>query len=156
MLRPVTALLVLLGLTAFAPAPLPRLRARSDSVSVEALQATYAVVRKESIKENSQKSLFDSGIKNIRIQGDNWTLFDVGGRQLGSYSITIDTNARPARIEWYNLGKPREGPPLWTGLVKREGEHLLVSYASGDTVSRDIDALPSGSYLYTLRKEGGK
>lgn len=156
MARLVTALLVVSGLTAFAPAPLPRGRTRSETLSLETLQATYQVVRKESIANNNQKSVFDSGIRQIRIQGDSWTLLGVNGQQLGNYTITIDGSKKPARIDWYNLGKPREGTPLWSGLVKREGENLLISYSSGNTTPSDFASLTSGSYLYTLRKQGGR
>src|SRR5262245_13200464 len=153
MSRVLTALAALLLMTAFAPAPFPRTTRTPEGLSVQTVQANWTVVRKESIS-NGTKSIYNSGISHIRIEGDRWILMN-NGKHLATYRIVIDGTKRPGTIDWYPAEKSeRKQNTLWVGAVKREGDYLLVMYGGSRPQNKPVtfEDPPSGWYLYTMKR----
>src|SRR5436190_12700028 len=120
MRRLTLGLIALSLLPAFAPAPFPRPSRRDhDQISLTWFQGTWDVISNEAITgQNKQPS--DWGITHVRVRGGTWTLMD-RGREVASYTITVDGTPTPARIDWFPLDRPDERT-LWIGIMKREGD----------------------------------
>src|SRR4051794_16524233 len=154
MRRLALGLIALFVLTAFAPAPFPR-SGRAREMSLEGCQGTWEVISNESIT-GKEKRISEWGITHVRIRGSRWTLMD-RGREVVSYTIAVDGSKKPAHIDWFPLEQPGAST-LWTGLIKREGDRVLILYSNGGSPSsraRDFDSATGGSYLITVRRAGG-
>ena len=152
MRRLTLGLIALFVLTAFAPAPFPRSGRPRDEMSLEWCQGTWEVLNNESIN-GIEKRKSDWGITHVRIRGSRWTLMD-RGREVVSYTIAVDGSKKPAHIDWFPLEKPTAAM-LWLGLIKRDGDRVLILYSNGpspDNRARDFDSASSGSYLITVRR----
>jgi hypothetical protein len=153
MTRSTVAMLALSALTGFAPAPFPRPRGDRPELSLAACQGTWEVVRKETITTQGRQP-YQWQVTHIRIQNDRWMLLDRDGREVASYTLIVGTG-KVASIDWFPLGR-KDATPLWGGLVKREGDLVLILYSNGDCRGekrqRDIESAPVGSNLITVRK----
>jgi hypothetical protein len=154
MSRGIVALLALSALVGFAPAPFPRERGgERPELSLAACQGTWEIVRKETITPRG-KQPYSWHVTHIRILDDRWTLLDRDGKEVASYTLEVGSG-RVAPIDWYSLNGNKESP-LWGGLVRRDGGHLLILYSDGnrrgEKRQRDIESAPSGSHLITVRK----
>jgi uncharacterized protein (TIGR03067 family) len=155
MRRLTLGLIALTLLPAFAPAPFPRAgRADRDEMSLKACQGTWEVISNESV-QGTTRTRSDWGITHVRIRGSRWTLM-TDGREIVSYTIAVDGARRPAHIDWFPLEQPA-GRTLWTGLIKREGERVLILYSDGGSPAnrpRDFHSARANSYLITVRRGG--
>jgi len=135
-------LLVVLGLTAFAPVPLPREPAAS-SVEAKQLQGTWDVVsmkRGPGLTDASSKL----GRMKVRIEGDTWTfLRETGGGAGGAmgkgptYKIVLNARAKPCEMDLVRTSGPPVGGPkktssnVWaSGIVRIEGKTVQFCYVS--------------------------
>ena len=153
-MRRLTLALVAIGAaTAFAPAPLPKSpRGDRQEMSLRWCQGTWEVLDNESI-EGPRKRRSPWSVDQIRISGSRWTLMS-NGRDVVSYTLAVDGKPRPAHIDWYPLDQP-QAQTLWTGLIKREGDKVLILYSDGgspDNRARDFDSARGGSFLITVRR----
>src|SRR5262245_43289732 len=116
MIRLIVAAVALLGLTAFAPAPLPRppKRDNRDEISLRHFQGRWQHVRIENIEPGGgRKEWKNANIVAVQIKGDQWIYLEDNGRVNVTYAITIQEARGPAAIDWYsqaNKGQP--GPPF--------------------------------------------
>jgi uncharacterized protein (TIGR03067 family) len=142
-------------LTAFAPAPFPRSRPRSDraALSLKELQGLWQVVRRESVTSDENLPVQETrATSSVLIHGSKWASFDIEGLEMSRYTIAVHASARPARIEWSLAGKCGEVKQPWVGLLRREGGYVQVLCARPGEQALDFEAMPSGSVLITLRK----
>src|SRR5262245_61208681 len=102
--RLLLAIAVLVGLTAFAPAPLPKKqRTHRDQISLAWLQGTWRVVKVETSSGGRYQASGDD-LAEIRVVGKRWTF--VYGRASGqlnegpTYDVAVDGARSPA---WFDL-----------------------------------------------------
>lgn len=156
MRRLAAALLAVLGLTAFAPAPLPRPARRGGeiaAISLETCQGTWRIVREEEVRVGGwgEKRLTS---RFIRIHGGEWVSLNSNKEEAPGYTIRIDGSTTPARIGWYSSNRNAGATePTWAGLVRRHEGQLQVSYMSPRQVPGNFGALPAGAVVLTLRRE---
>lgn len=146
-------LIALTLLPAYAPAPLPRPeRSKKERISLDWFQGTWEVISNESVV-GTERRRSEWGITHIRVRGTRWTLM-ANDAESGSYTIGVDGSFDPARIDWFPLEQPTERT-LWLGVMKREGDRLLILYSDGAAAEyrpRDFGSARQGSYLITVRR----
>lgn len=153
MRRLLLAVIALGLLTAFAPAPFPRTsRGPRDEMSLRFCQATWEVVDHEYYTRDNVKSKSPWSVSHVRISGSRWTLLE-RGQERGSYTIAVDGTTKPAQIDWFPLEQPNAAT-LWRGLIKREGDRVLILYSSPGNRASDFDSVRAGSFLITVRRGG--
>jgi uncharacterized protein (TIGR03067 family) len=153
------ALLCLLALTAFAPAPLPR-RERGgeppDSVSQAALQGRWKVARMAVTLPAGGLSDFDWVIDAVRIRDKEWHYLTKEAVR-SSTPFTVVAARGVTAIDWYwsQQKNGREGVAM-VGLIRRDGGTVRVLYKP-HTGPQDrptsFDHPPDGWYLLTLTRE---
>jgi len=91
------ALLVLLGLTAFAPAPFPRTQRRGerDEITLKTFQGRWRVAKVELTTDGGTLVPYLAmTATHVRITHDRWTFMD-GGREGGSRAVALDHGNNP-------------------------------------------------------------
>jgi uncharacterized protein (TIGR03067 family) len=159
MARTGLALIVLVGLTAFAPAPFPTRERRGESntaISVARFQGKWKVETFEVYEQGGQKRR--SGfIDRVIVKDDLWILSHQDDRPHGSYRIAIRPG-KPATIDFYSFaqkGQARGGDKLECfGLIRRDGDtvQILYTYAEGKTRVTSFDNPPANWWLMTLKR----
>jgi uncharacterized protein (TIGR03067 family) len=161
--RLLLALGVFLGVTAFAPAPFPKLQRERDrnEIDMEIFQGTWGVVSMEIVQQGGGRNrLTDWGIDSngttaVQIRGDRWTYLS-RGQEMSSYRMNIDTG-KPAGINWYtSLTRPEGGQeaPGMFGLIRREGNRVTILYQAIGSEQRPktFDDPPNGWWILTLKR----
>lgn len=149
--RIAVAALVLFGLTAFAPAPLPRKERRGGppSVDLKAIQGVWTAV---SIKEvqNGRWQDIGWGVRHVYVRNNVWG-FDSDGT---GFYVTLDPSRRPPTID-FRSSSGTGGATAITGVLRLQGDTLQMLYVftQPDTRPRDFDSMRNGDRLMTLRLE---
>lgn len=137
------ALVVLVGLTAFAPAPLPKKpRMGSEAEVLKKIQGDYEVqVTRPDPGRGGIKRLGRVGpAARVRIQGNQWIqLVHIEGRELSSagYAIKLNTANQPIQIDILSsVPNPQAEQQVGRrvsmyGLLYIEGDSLRLVYRSG-------------------------
>jgi uncharacterized protein (TIGR03067 family) len=142
------ALLAVMALTAFAPAPLPRRDARiRDSLSVKDLLGVW---RATELYNTPNKALLDpaaNGVGHVTISDAKW----VFGRQNGTtYDLKIDPSKNPAEIDFMYVGQQ---DPYGRGIIRRQGNTIRVIYNWGNQRPTAFENQQGSYWDLTLVKE---
>jgi uncharacterized protein (TIGR03067 family) len=149
------AVLVLLGLTAFAPAPFPRAaRApRGNGLSLEGLQGQWSVVKVQTTRSRGPHTDSGTSLDHVRIAGDRWSF--VYGRQARSndvhYTIRVDARAQPPQLDFFHVGA-KDAKPYGQAILKRQGDVVQIMYTWGGARAASFEAPPDGHWLITLKR----
>jgi uncharacterized protein (TIGR03067 family) len=144
------ALIVVMGLTAFAPAPLPRRDTRpKDGVDVASLVGSWKATRL--LSNNIPIDVASNGVSNVTITVNQW-VFSSGPNNRTEYDLKIDHTKKPAEINFYHKGRRTDGAPYGTGIIKREGNKIRIIYHWSRRVPMSFDNPPRGFYDLTLQQ----
>jgi uncharacterized protein (TIGR03067 family) len=129
------ALLVLIGLTAFAPAPFPKSgrRGQSDEITLQSFQGRWRVTNMQSSRGNGQHVPYNWNVTHIRVTSNRWEF--VSGNAGGSFmTISIDPARKPAHLNFYN--GPADKNVHGVGLIRRHEGKVQVIYTWGNETVR--------------------
>ena len=152
--RLLAALLVLCGLTAFAPAPMPR-RHRTDrhAVTLQRMNADWHVVSMWCYGPNGQIAYHVASWSEIQIRNGQWQFVSAGQGVKSSprYDLVIDGSRSPATIDFVRPGQKQ----VWmAGIVRFKNDKLEVLYQPhAKERPRSFENPPAGFYLFTLTKK---
>src|SRR5262249_3353813 len=116
--------MVVVGLTAFAPAPFPRpRRAAAPEITVAALQGRWRLVAVSGATEGKFVPI-GTGVTGVRITETDWAFLrgDVPSRVV---RLAIDPRTNPAQLTFYNL---EGGGVVGVGLIRRHEAGVQVLY----------------------------
>src|SRR5262245_3010612 len=99
-MRIAVALLAVVTLTAFAPAPFPKVRRNSDTTTLLTCQGTWRVEHLQVVGNQGQLTKTEWGVSHVRITEDRWSLLNNDSVVADVYRITIDPSKSPAHIDW--------------------------------------------------------
>jgi uncharacterized protein (TIGR03067 family) len=148
--RLLIAVLTLVCLTAFAPAPFPRARRDRDHLDLNSVQGTWRVVSMQRSQGNRQYTTINWHISHIRIDRDEWTFLHQGNRPNALYYLSLDPGKKPGHINWHNR---RGGPLSMAGLIRRNGEVIEILYLASTIRPGSFEDPPANYYLLTLKRE---
>jgi uncharacterized protein (TIGR03067 family) len=151
--RPLFAALVLAGLTAFAPAPLPRSqRGKGDgALSLSELQGTWTVTKLQMTRGNGQLTDSRAQMSQVRISGDRWSFVYGTGPADVNYTIRVDHRLRPPQLDFYRLTS-KDTEPYGVGILRRDGDSVQLVYTWGGSRAASFESPPEGHWLITLRR----
>jgi hypothetical protein len=166
------AVMALIGLTAFAPAPFTRNdRRRGHGGDVlDALQGTWSVTEKVRMGPNGTLMNYSTRQK-LRIENDDWSFVSAlaakggggiargkGGPARRAYKIVIDRKRLP--VEFRLKRSADDDSDYMVGIVRVTGDTAKILYrlgstfgGSNDEMPRNFDAVPEGWYSLTLSRD---
>src|SRR5262245_15092808 len=136
MMRVLLALMVLLTLTAFAPAPFPKTQRRGagDEITLATFQGNWKVTNMRTARANGMHEPYSWSVTHIYIEKNLWH-FSYNNKPDGGRPINIDPTKKPAHFHFVNQGKDGEtvnGP----GLIRRVGNKVEIIYTWGTADAR--------------------
>jgi uncharacterized protein (TIGR03067 family) len=138
MSRIAVALVALVGLTAFAPAPRPR-EDRNQGLRLADIQGTWEVTSYGFIRPGKGHEPA-AWIKAIRFKGDQLTFVTLDGNDRLSYRITIDPRQKPAALDLYWAGDPPGLGPAMHGVIRQQDGQIEFLYSGPPSaVARPTD-----------------
>jgi len=176
------AVMALVGLTAFAPAPFiksPRERNPGDVLA--ALQGTWSTIEKQRAGPNGRMMNY-STTQKIRIEKDTWRTMTAAeirkgggggggpgpgggkGKAFGraSYKIELTTSVRPTEFRLKRTTGLSETDYM-VGILQVNGDTVKILYRLGssaafgnqveDVAPRSFDPVPEGWYLMTIKRD---
>jgi hypothetical protein len=152
--RLVLSLAVLLGATAFAPAPLPRRsRETSDAVTLLKMEGVWEVVSMWCYGYNGRIASHVTAWKSMSIQGGKWNYcYGPDGDRVGSsWELSLEAG-RPARLDFIWVGQKRVA---MSGVVRFHGGLLEVLYQPSPLDHNSplaFDKPPINFYLIRLKR----
>jgi len=161
LVRLLLATIALIGMTAFAPVPLPK--PPKVKPLLESMQGEWEMV---STEQNLRGRRLTSRSSNrIRIEDNRWSyVFPNGGdfRVSTTYNLTLDLNQKPVAMD-LKRPNPRGGSDTvyMSGIVVVEGDSLkfCYSFAFNPDGTRmrptTMDPLPENAVMMTLKRIGG-
>jgi uncharacterized protein (TIGR03067 family) len=150
-LRVLLALVGLVGMTAFAPAPFPKRRPEPPALDEKGFQGTWKLVRKYQC-HGAQKQLRPpnvGGTAYIRINGNTWTSMTQKVAGGSDWRIAVDFSKQPCTIDWLSAA----GQVSYSGLARRKGDTVEVMYYSGTRRPASFDNTPPNTELLILQRE---
>src|SRR5262245_35932072 len=122
------ALAILLGLTAFAPAPLPRQerRGQGDEITLETFQGNRRVLSIYHSRSEGQPMPVAVSTIIVRIVNDRWTYF-TNDVESPTYYVTLDHSKRPALLNFYS--DQQKTHLFAVGLIRQRGGKVEVLHA---------------------------
>lgn len=148
------ALIALTGVTAFAPAPLPKQpRTPNAAELLKKMQGDYeaTVQQRETIINGARRirPIATRTTTRVRIQGNRWSYFtSINGQELLStgYTIKLDTSKKPIQMELIQDAVPNaaNGIPLqartsMVGDLIFDGNSLKFSYDLSRTMDSNMN-----------------
>lgn len=158
MSRIILALLALLALTAFAPAPFPKNQRRNGdaALTVDSIQGLWRVTAMRTARPNGQHENYQWTVTHIRVAKDRWNWVygeqtDPGAGTTSGSTFGVDPTKRPAHFHFITQNGAQSsvnGP----GLIRRRAGRLEIIYTwGGETVrSPSFEAPTNGHWLLTL------
>jgi uncharacterized protein (TIGR03067 family) len=147
------ALLVLLGLTAFAPAPFPKSgrRGQSDEITLQSFQGSWRVTNMQSSRGNGQHTPYNWNVTHIRVTNNRWEF--VSGNAGGNFlTLSIDPARKPAHLNFYN--GPTDKNVHGVGLIRRHEGKVQVIYTWGnETVRPTFEPPVERGWIITMVKD---
>jgi hypothetical protein len=148
------ALLVLLGLTAFAPAPFPKSgrRGQEHEITLQSFQGRWRVTNMQSSRANGQHTPYNWNVTHIKITDNSWEFVsgNAGGGGNGLI-ISIDPSRKPAHLNFYNRGSDNV---YGVGLIRRHEGKLQVIYTwGGENVRPTFDPPVERGWIITMVKD---
>jgi uncharacterized protein (TIGR03067 family) len=146
--RLLVALLALFGVTAFAPAPLPRRgRGAQGEITLASFQGTWKVVSFDTVGPGGRRTDV-RWFQQVRVESDLWT-YVVNGGNSSSYRITIE-GARPAALDFIT---PGGRGVIMAGIIRRQGNRVtILYYSAGPPRPRSFEDPPDNWWLLVLEK----
>jgi len=169
------AVVALIGLTAFAPAPFMKTDRRKDRGDVlDALQGVWSITEKQRMGPNG-RLLKMSASQKVRIDKDGWryvSSFEVnapmakgGGKGKGfeggpAYKIVLDTKRNP--VEFRLRRSTARDTDYMVGIVHVSGNTAKILYRlassarrgeAQEEMPRNFETVPEGWYLMTMQRE---
>jgi hypothetical protein len=141
------ALLALLGLTAFAPAPLPRReRAHAGDVTLSSFQGRWRVTKIQLSRADGRHVPIQASYTHVRVARHRWT-FTYGNEEGASFDLTFDDSCKPPLLKF-------EGNVAGVGLIRRVGGQVQVAYRWGTEENRPVsfERLPDDFWIITLER----
>jgi uncharacterized protein (TIGR03067 family) len=155
-MRRVFCIVALAGVTAFAPAPLPR-RARGGSdgeISLATFQGTWRVASMQSSRRDGRHLPHKWNITHFRVSGAELTYLENGSTN-ARYTVVIGNQGRPATIDFYN-GEAKGIAP-GQGIIRRKGDVVEILYVfgvfGGTQRAVSFEQPPDNQWLLTLHRE---
>jgi uncharacterized protein (TIGR03067 family) len=149
--RVVLALLAVLGVTAFAPAPFPRTERRSAEARLDlnAIQGVWAAVSID-VMQNGKLRRISWGVRRIYVRKGVWG-FDQDG---SGFYVTLNASRRPVTID-FRSAPGEKGQTAISGVLRLQGDTLQVLYVftQPDTRPTQFEHVRDGDRLMTLRLE---
>jgi uncharacterized protein (TIGR03067 family) len=145
----VSAVLVALMLTAFAPAPFPRREARGDSLTLKDLIGDYravSLVQTGTAQGNGPPS--SSGVTHVSITSTQWIFNKNSGPT--TYDLRVDHAKKPVEMNFLYVGQKE---PYGRAIVRREGNKVRVIYNWGTQRPSGFENQPGGYWDLTLVRE---
>jgi uncharacterized protein (TIGR03067 family) len=151
-LRLLIVLLVVTGLTAFAPAPFPRPKRDNDQmINLDRFQGTWKVISLETTGVGGRHTRINWSITHIRIAQDRWTFLQ-NRIENTTYQIALDPGQKPCTIDYRWPGN-QGGQPAMVGIIRRKGDRVDIVYLSGTNRPRNLDDPPPNFWLLKLVRE---
>jgi uncharacterized protein (TIGR03067 family) len=152
MWRVTVALVVMLALTAFAPAPFLEKKGHGGPISLKAFQGKWRRAKVQELSAGVLRDINLGTVTHVRITGDRWTFLpdNYPGANL---KIAIDATKSPAQVTFYQLAGP--GTVYGVGLIRRQGGSVQVLYTWGGEERRpkSFKPMPAGYWLCTLVRD---
>jgi uncharacterized protein (TIGR03067 family) len=149
--RLLAALLVLCGLTAFAPAPMPR-REKADrhAVSLRRMTGDWRVVSMWNYGSNGQIAYHVDAWSEIHVRDGQWQFVYATSASGPRYDLVIDGSKHPATIDFLRPGEKQ----VWmSGIVRFKNGTLEVLYQPhAKERPASFENPPEGFFLFTLTK----
>jgi len=150
------AALALLALTAFAPAPFsrPERDRKAHPLSLQQLQGVWYVVKLETTRSTGTHVNGGTNIKEVHVAGRRWSFVYTpgGGGDAVTYNITVDHQTKPPRLDFHYLDATQGQAPYGTGILKREGDRVLLMYNWKNAHDGNFETPPDGHWLITLAR----
>ena len=153
-IRLVLALLVVFGLTAFAPAPFPRSERRDSTakISLRTLQGRWRAIKWENSRPDGKHEPDPKPPINVfvRIAQDRWTFMD-GDQEGNTLVISVEPAKSAAHLNFYS--RPDKQTSYGTGLLRRQGTALQLAFRwHAKERPTSFDRLPDGFWIVTLER----
>jgi uncharacterized protein (TIGR03067 family) len=153
MWRVAVSLVVVLALTAFAPAPFLRKKRDGGPISLKGFQGKWRWAKVQDVVKGGVLKDSNSGrVTHVRIAGKRWTFLpdNYPGANL---DIAIDTTKSPAQLTFYQPTAP--GKVYGVGLIRRQGGSVQVLYTWGGEERRpkSFEKMPVGYWLSTFIRD---
>jgi uncharacterized protein (TIGR03067 family) len=149
--RVVVALLAVLGVTAFAPAPFPRAERRGAGprLDLNAIQGVWTAVSIDEMRGGKLQRI-SWGVRRIYVRQGVWG-FDQDG---SGFYVTLNASRRPVTID-FRSAPGENGQTAISGVLRLHGDTLQMLYVftQPDTRPTRFDRLRDGDRLMTLRLE---
>jgi uncharacterized protein (TIGR03067 family) len=147
--------LLALGLTAFAPAPLPRRERekRPDEINLTTFQGNWRVTKQLNLRADGNHLLMESSITHVRILKDRWTFMSKVSEG-ATLSISLDPSKKPTWLNFYRAG--RKDHLRGVGLVRRHGRGVEVLYCwcdDGQDRPLDFDPPRDGDWVISMQRD---
>jgi len=162
LVRLLLATIALIGMTAFAPVPLPKPPKVTQKTLLESMQGDWQMV---STERNLRGGRFTSrSTTRIRIEDNRWSYVYPNGTEFRvstTYNIVLDLHQKLATMD-LKRALPGGGETVYmSGIVVVEGDTLKFCYSLAinpyGTRMRPttLDPLPENAILMTLKRIGG-
>src|SRR5262249_21144878 len=149
------ALLLVFGLTAFAPAPFPRSgrRGQTDEITLESFQGRWRVVNMQLSQSGGPPTRYNASYTHVRVIQDRWT-FMVQDTEGVNQAIVIDHRNKPPFLTFYDWPKRGENVS-GVALIRRQGAQVQIAYRWGSETTRPVsfERLPGGLWIVTLERD---
>lgn len=147
------AVLILLGATAFAPAPFPRSSRKGTvetGVAVTQISGVWKIIKLESSTKDGLTTV-NTQLHEVRIENNRWSfVYREARRAPVVYDLSTDPSQKPAPINFMRIGQTQ---PYGQGLVVRQGNVMKVLYSFGASRPARLVPPPPGYVLLTLHRE---
>jgi uncharacterized protein (TIGR03067 family) len=152
-LRLLLALLALSGLTAFAPAPLPKppRRGAVGPLDLKRLQGVWVVEKAERTTAGAYRVVKDP-VTHILIEGDLWVFMQGKAKRSSEFRLVLpDPTRTPVWFTFRAKNQPAGGTD---GLLTEEKDgRVRVLYNWGSPRPASFENPPAGYWALTLRRE---
>jgi hypothetical protein len=151
--RLILALIILVGVTAFAPAPFPRKDRRGTILfGARSMEGLWKV---EKVERSNKGGYLNSTslMSHIQIQGGRWIFMrNNGGVPTPStnYRLVIHTDRRPIALDGM---RDNNNTPYMLGIIREVNDTIQVLYRFSGNRPADFDSPPEGCWRITLRRE---
>jgi uncharacterized protein (TIGR03067 family) len=144
----VSAVLVALMMTAFAPAPFPRREARGDSLTLKDLVGDYRAISLVQTGTQPNGAPLSSGVTHVSITTTQWIFNKNSGPT--TYDLQVDHAKKPVEMNFMYVGQKE---PYGRAIVRREGNKLRIIYNWGTQRPSGFENQPGGYWDLTLVRE---
>ena len=147
--RLLLALLAVVAMTAFAPAPFPK-KGRGEELNLQTLQGYWKVEKCEKTT-NAGYGVVTDPVTHIHVEGDTWTFMQGKGARTNVYTVIVDPTHKPVWLTFRNKNQASGGTQ---GLIARLGTgRVKILYQWGGARPTGFEKPPSGYWALTLVRD---